>query len=81
MNDFGIAERFEMARILSNLAAMAVTVDDSRSEPDMLTDMAAVELLPVVRRLDRAVRDYARTDYEQAVAYALLADLDLGRSL
>lgn len=70
-----------MARILSNLAAMTVTVDDSRSEPDMLTDAAAVELLPLVRRLDQAIRAHARDDYEQAVAYALLADIDFGGSL
>lgn len=81
VSDFGIAERFEMGRILSTLAAMAVTVDDSRSEPDMLTDAAACELLPLVRQLDRAVRDYARADYEEGVAYALLADIDFGGSL
>ncbi|SQD96267.1 conserved hypothetical protein [Parafrankia sp. Ea1.12] len=81
VSDFGITERFEMARLLSSLAAMTVTVDDSRAEPDMLTDMAAVELLPLVRQLDRAVRDHARADYEQAVAYALLSDLNLGGSL
>ncbi|WP_041253572.1 hypothetical protein [Frankia sp. EAN1pec] len=81
VSDFGIGERFEMAQMLSNLAAMAVTVDDSRAEPDMLTDAAAIELLPLVRQLDRAIRAHARSDYEHGVAYALLADLNLGGSL
>ncbi|MEX5710192.1 hypothetical protein AB1484_18260 [Parafrankia sp. FMc6] len=78
VRDFGIAERLEIARILSNLAAMAVTVNDSRCEPDLLTDLAAVELLPAVRQLDQAIRAHARADYEQGVAYSMLFDLNLG---